>query len=337
MKTDRLYLVTGAAGFLGSTVCRQLLENGYKVRGFALPGDKYAKHVPAGVELISGDVTKSETLDAFFNVPSGVETVLIHCASMVRTNPDYHPMLVAVNVDGTENIIAKCLEHKECKKMVYVGSTGSIPELPKGKNIKEVENYDADKVVGWYSRTKAMAAQKVMDAVRQKGLKACIVHPSGILGPEDFSNSTTTHLLLEILKGEMPIGMGGSFNLCDVRDLAAACISAVENGRIGESYILGNEEVTLKQLSRLLVKESGCKPIRFFLPLWIAMAIARQQEKKAKKTGKQPLMTTFSVYNLKRNNSFDSSKAHKELGYTPRSYAQTIHDQIQWFISSGQY
>ncbi len=113
MKTDRLYLVTGAAGFLGSTVCRQLLENGYKVRGFALPGDKYAKHVPGGVELISGDVTKSETLDAFFNVPSGVETVLIHCASMVRTNPDYHPMLVAVNVDGTENIIAKCLEHKE--------------------------------------------------------------------------------------------------------------------------------------------------------------------------------------------------------------------------------
>lgn len=122
-----------------------------------------------------------------------------------------------VNVDGTQNIIQLCLEHKECKKLVYCSSTGAIPELPKGQKIKEVAHFDKDKVVGCYSQSKALATQAVLDAVREKGLNACVVHPSGILGPEDFAVGETTGVVIQIINGEMPAGINGSFNLCDVR------------------------------------------------------------------------------------------------------------------------
>ena len=103
----------------------------------------------------------------------------------------------------------------------------------------------------------------------------------------------------------MPIGIQGSFNLCDVRDLAAGCIAAVDKGRIGEAYILANEPVTLKEMCEMLHEECNCQKIKFYLPLNIAGKIAQTMEKKAEKTGEKPMMTTFSVYNLARNNEFD--------------------------------
>ena len=131
------------------------------------------------------------------------------------------------------------------------------------------------------------------------------------------------------------MGMQGSFNLCDVRDLAAGTIAAVDKGRIGECYILANKTVTLKEMCDMLHAECNAKKIKFYLPLDLADKIAQGLEKQAAKTGKKPLMTTFSVYNLARNNVFDYSKAQRELGYTTRSYQETIHDEVQWFIEEG--
>ena len=133
----------------------------------------------------------------------------------------------------------------------------------------------------------------------------------------------------------MPIGMQGSFNLCDVRDLAAGCIAAVDKGRIGEAYILANEPVTLKEMCEMLQEECDCQKIKFYLPLGLADKIAKKLEKKAEKKGEKPLMTTFSVYNLARNNEFDYSKAKEELGYATRSYKETIHDEVEWLKQEG--
>ena len=333
-----IYLVTGAAGFLGSNVCKQLLESGEKVRALVLPNDKSVKFIPNDVEICLGDLCDSASLEEFFKVPAGMNSVVIHCASMVTVDPAYSEKLMAVNVGGTRNIIEKCLAHPECLKLVYVSSTGAIPEAPMGTKIKEVDKFepnDPKKVVGAYSQSKAKASQMVLDAVRVMGLRACIVHPSGILGPLDHAVGETTGTLIKIIKGEMPVGMQGSFNLCDVRDLAAGCIAAVTKGRIGESYILANEEVTLKQLCEMLQEECNCQKIKFYLPLNIADKIAQTMEKKAEKSGKKPMMTTFSVYNLARNNSCDYSKAKEELGYSTRSYQETIHDEVEWLKKEG--
>ena len=212
-------------------------------------------------------------------------------------------------------------------------------DLDKGTKIREVHQFEPinpEKIVGCYSQSKAKATQVVLDAVKQKGLNACVVHPSGILGPNDYSVSETTGTLIKIMKGEMPIGMQGSFNLCDVRDLAFGCIAAADKGKKGECYILGNEEVTLKELCQMLHKESGCKKIKFYLPLGLADKMAKGMEKKAKKTGEKPLMTTFAVYNLARNNAFDYTKAKRELGYTTRSYEETIRDEVAWLKAAGK-
>ena len=335
---NRYYLLTGAAGFLGTNICMQLLEAGCKVRALVLPNDKSVKFIPKEVEVVLGDLTDAASLEPFFTVPDGCTSVVIHCASMVTVNPNYSEKLMAVNVGGTRNIITKVLNHPECEKMVYVSSTGAIPEQPHGTPITEVSKFtpcDPKKVVGAYSQSKATATQMVLDAVSVMGLKACVVHPSGILGPNDHAIGETTNTLLQIIKGEMPMGMQGSFNLCDVRDLASGTIAAVDKGRIGECYILANKTVTLKEMCDMLHAECNAKKIKFYLPLDLADKIAAGLEKQAEKTGKMPLMTTFSVYNLARNNEFDCTKAKTELGYTTRSYEETIHDEVQWMIAEG--
>ena len=338
MNDNRYYLLTGAAGFLGTNICMQLLEAGCKVRALVLPNDKSVKFIPEQVEVVLGDLTDAPSLEPFFTVPEGCTSVMIHCASMVTVNPNYSEKLMAVNVGGTRNIITKVLNHPECEKMVYVSSTGAIPEQPHGTPITEVSKFtpcDPKKVVGAYSQSKAAATQMVLDSVNVMGLKACVVHPSGILGPNDHAIGETTNTLLQIIKGEMPMGMQGSFNLCDVRDLAAGTIAAIDKGRVGECYILANKTVTLKEMCDMLHAECNAKKIKFYLPLDLADKIAAGLEKQAEKTGKMPLMTTFSVYNLARNNEFDCTKARTELGYTTRSYEETIHDEVQWMIAEG--
>ena len=334
--TKRKILVTGAAGFLGGTICRQLIDKGEEVRAFVLPNDPAMKFVPEEAEIAVGDLTDLTSLEKFFTVPEGTETVVLHIASIVSVNPDYNQKVMDVNVGGTKNIIKLCLKHKECKKLVYCSSTGAIPELPKGQMIHEVDYFDENKVLGCYSQSKALATQAVLDAVENKGLNACVVHPSGIMGPEDYAVGETTGTLIKIINGEMPAGIDGSFNLCDVRDLAAGTIAAIDKGRKGECYILGNEPVTFKKFSKMVSDESGCKPVKMFLPIWAANLMGAMMEKKAKKEGKKPLMTTFSVYNLARNNTFDSSKAKRELGYHTRPYQETIHDEVQWLKEAGK-
>ena len=338
MHSNRYYLLTGAAGFLGTNICMQLLEAGCKVRALVLPNDKSVKFIPKEVEVVLGDLTDASSLEPFFTIPEGCTSAVIHCASMVTVNPNYSEKLMAVNVGGTRNIITKVLNHPECEKLVHVSSTGAIPEQPHGTPITEVSKFthcDPKKVVGAYSQSKATATQMVLDAVQVMGLKACVVHPSGILGPNDHAIGETTNTLLQIIKGEMPMGMQGSFNLCDVRDLAAGTIAAVDKGRIGECYILANKTVTMKEMCDMLHAECNAKKIKFYLPLDLAEKIAAGLEKQAEKTGKMPLMTTFSVYNLARNNEFDCTKAQTELGYTTRPYEETIHDEVQWMIAEG--
>lgn len=330
-----IYLVTGAAGFLGGTICRKLVERGEKVRAFVLPGDPAEKYVPSEAEIFEGDLTDIPSLEKFFSVPQGFETIVLHIASIVTVNPDYNQKVIDVNVGGTKNIVELCKKHPECKKLVYCSSTGAIPELPKGEKIGEVNHFDANKVLGCYSQSKALATQAVLDAAAE-GLNACVIHPSGIMGPEDFAVGETTKVLIQIINGEMPAGIDGSFNLCDVRDLADGAIAAADKGKRGECYILGNDEVSFRDFSRLVSEESGCKKMKMFIPLKLANFIAKILEKKAKKQGKRPLMTSFSVYNLARNNDFDSSKAKRELGYKTRSYRETMKDEVKWLKDSGR-
>ena len=326
---NTIFLVTGAAGFLGSNICRKLVEDNKRVRAFVLPHDKGTMYLPKEVEIVEGNLCDINSLKDFFNVSIDLDIVVIHVASIVTVDPEYNKKVMDVNVEGTKNIVTMCNSTSNFQKLVYVSSTGCIPELKRGIPIKEVSNFDNLDFMDCYSVSKALATQFVLNET-QKGLNACVVHPSGILGPYDYAVGHTTKSLIQIIKGEMPIGINGTFNLCDVRDLAQGVVSAVEKGRKGECYILANKAVSFKEFVKTTKREAGIRKRSFFLPGKMAYVLAKHMEKKAQRKGEKPLLTTFSVYNLIRNNVFDSSKAQKELGYTTRPYNETISDTIEW-------
>jgi dihydroflavonol-4-reductase len=333
--SKRIYLLTGAAGNLGSSIARQLVSEGKSVRALVLKGDPAAERVPREVKICIGDVTDIPSLERFFAVEGYDETVVIHCASIVTVSPDYSKKVYEVNVTGTRNILDKCLEHR-VRKLVYVGSTGAIPERRKGEAIAEVEDYDPERVVGFYGKTKAEASQLVLKAARERGLDASIVCPTGIAGPGDYAYGPVASFIIDYVRGGMPAGVEGSFNAADVRDLAAGTIACCDKGRPGESYILGNSCVSMEAMFRLVSEASGAKLVETILPVWVARLMAALSGIGAKFSGKQPKLTTFSIYNLDRNNAFDSGKAARELGYRSRPFGDTIRDTVAWLKSEGK-
>ena len=249
---SKIFLVTGAAGFLGSNVCRQLVNMGEKVRAYVLPGDKSAQYLPENAEIVYGDLLDPDALESFFKTDENEELIVLHIASIVTVNPEYSRKVMDVNVEGTRNIVELCKKHK-VSRLVYCSSTGAIPETADGP-IKECDGeipIDPERIRGCYSLSKALATNLVLKAAANDGLNACVVHPSGILGPDVFAMGETTKTLVDIINGEMPAGISGSFNLCDVRDLANGMILAAQKGRSGECYILGNKPVSFKDFTKL--------------------------------------------------------------------------------------
>lgn len=327
----KVYLVTGAAGLLGSNICRRLMEQGETVRALVLKGDPAAKHIPADVQVIYGDLLDEDSLEELFTVPTEREVYVIHCASIVTMNPEPNPKVYAVNVDGTRNVVGMCLKQR-VKKLVYISSTGAIPELPHGQRIREVDHFlPTDGLVGYYSVTKAEASQLVLDAVREHPqLDASIVHPSGICGPDDFSMGPVAQMVSQYIQGDIKIGLEGTFNSVDVRDLAAGVIACCEKGRRGECYIMSNELVTMGELFDIINRVAGLHTHARILSKSIAGAAVKLMKVQSQITGKDVLLNEFALYNLTRNNDFDCSKAKNELGFSCRPFEDTIRDEVEW-------
>lgn len=330
MENKEIYLVTGAAGNLGSSVVADLLKQGKEVRCLVLKGDPAAARLPRQAQLRVGDVTDPASLEGFFgDLPADADLYVIHCAAIVTVSDTYSQKVWDVNVQGTKNIIDQCLAHG-AKRLVYVGSTSAIPELPRGQAITEVDHYDPDKVIGFYGKTKAAASQAVMDAVAQRGLDACLVFPTGIAGPDDYAFGPVAGFIVEYCQGKMPAGVAGSFNAVDVRDLAAAIVAACKKGRRGEGYILGNQLVTMAEMFHLLSRLTGTKEVKTILPEGMGRLMGHVFDVVESVTHKPQRMTSFAVYNLVRNNEFDCSKARRELGFVTRPFEETLADTIAW-------
>jgi dihydroflavonol-4-reductase len=330
-----LYLVTGVAGNLGSSVAASLIKEGKMVRGLVLEGDPAAARVPYEVDLYTGDVTDAKSLTPFFMTDENTEVIVIHCAAIVTVNAGFSQKVYDVNVGGTKNIIDACLTHN-VKKLVYVSSTGAITEAPQGTPITEPSHFDPDTIIGYYGKTKAEASQAVLDAVSERGLDASIVFPTGICGPDDYAYGPVSSFIIDYCAGEMPAGVEGSFNAVDARDLADAIVSCCEKGRKGESYILGNERVSMQQMFGLLSRLTGTKEVTLILPAGAAKLLGKLSDFGGKFTKKPMKLTSFAVYNLTRNNDFDCSKAEHELGFTTRSFEESIIDTIKWLKREGK-
>ncbi len=331
---SRLYLLTGATGLLGGNILRELVARGERVRVLVLPHDSAIANLPPGVEVVEGDLLDDSALERFFTNPGNHKIMVIHAASIVTLDPDPNEKVRAVNVDGTRKIIAQSLRHR-IKKLVYISSTGAIPELPKGQDIFEVEEHDPARVIGYYGKTKAEATDLVLRAARESGLDASVVYPSGIFGPNDYGFGLITSCIKMVAQGRLRISIGGTFNSVDVRDLAAGIIACAERGRQGESYIMASRCYTFTQLSEAICRESGAKGSLFTVPLWLARPFAGIGVLFCKITNSPAWFSPYTIYNLERNNDYSAVKAERELGFRCRPLNETIADTISWLKREG--
>ena len=327
----RIYIVTGASGFLGNNIIRMLEhDDNAEVRAFVLNGESISSLNNLKCSIYYGDVTKADTLNSVFEGSGDAEIFVIHCAAVVYIKSKYNSRVYDVNVNGTKNIVDKVLEYNA--KLIYVSSVHAIPEKSDGNLISEVSIFNPDDVVGLYAKTKAEAARYVMDSVKDKGLNACIVHPSGILGPYDFSNSHLTALVREIVRGKLPMCVKGGYDFVDVRDVAKGIIMACDKGKMGECYIMSGDFVSIKKLADLVCDVVGRKRIKVVLPIIIAKIVAPFYEMYYNVKKKTPLFTKYSLYTLSSNSNFSNEKAKRDLGFVTRDITDTVRDMVMWIL-----
>lgn len=176
----------------------------------------------------------------------------------------------------------------------------------------------------------------VIDALKQHPeLDASIIHPSGICGPYDYAFGSVTSMIMQFVQGKMKMGIEGTFNSVDVRDLADGVIAACEKGRRGECYIMSNEVVTMHDMFRQINEAAGLSGRSYVLSKELAHVGVKLLSLVSKFTGKEPLLSEFNIYMLNRNNDFDCSKAKRELGFRCRPFSESIRDTVEWLGKEG--
>lgn len=323
MKT---YIVTGAAGHLGSTILRELGGTGCELRGLLRqsppPGD-----LDPAIRYFTGDVCDADSLRPLFEGAAGEELVVIHTAALISIAREMPPRLYDVNVNGVKNVLRLCREYG-VRRLVHVSSVHAIPELPRGRVMREPDSFSADRVTGGYARTKAEAAQAVLDAAAE-GLDAVLVFPSGILGPYDRGRNHLIQMTAEYMAGKLPACVRGGYDFVDVRDAAHGCLLAAERGKKGEGYILGGRTAELSELLAAAGRACGKKPVPA-LPAGLARLAVPFIGAYSKLSGTRPLYTAYSLRTVTGNSSFSHEKAERELGYTVRDLETTVGDMVRW-------
>jgi dihydroflavonol-4-reductase len=322
------YLVTGATGHLGMTIIQQLSEQSQCIRALVMPNDPLTSHLPSNIEVVYGNVVDKDSLLPFFENKTNDHLVVIHCAGIVSIASRYSQKMYDVNVTGTKNITDLCLAHSVAK-LIYISSVHAIEEKPNREPISEVKKFDPKKVVGAYAKTKAEATQYVIDHAHQ-GVDVCVIHPSGLVGPNDYGRSHVTQLILDFYQGRLTAAVAGGYDFVDVRDVAAGIITCVEKGEDGETYLLSNQYYSVKEFLEYLHRITNKKRVTLILPQWFVKLTAPLAELYYKLRKQPPLYTAYSLYTLVSNSTFNHQKASEKLAYHSRPMEETLRDTIAW-------
>lgn len=328
----RIFVVTGAFGHLGINLLKILLKNNNKVVAFDLkPKEKYFND--DNLTIIKGNTCSIDDVNNLFIGLNNYEIIVVHCAAIVSIASKYNQKVYDVNVNGTKNIVDACLKYN-VSKLIHISSVHAIPTTSKNDSIIEINNFDPDKVVGLYAKTKAIATKYVLDATK-KGLNACVLHPSGIIGEFDYNIGHTTRLIIDYINHDLTAAINGGYDFVDVLDVCEAIINCIDKGKSGECYILSNKYFTIKDILEILHNLTNQKRIKVYLPMWFIKPLAPIAEfyYKLKKT--KPLFTSYSLYTLNSPSNFSNEKAKKNLDYCPRPLEETLKRTYEWLKKEG--
>jgi dihydroflavonol-4-reductase len=319
-------LVTGATGFIGGNLTRALLDRGYTVRALVRRGSDRHNLRGLDAEPFVGDLTEPATLEPALR---GCEGLFHVAASYTFWTPD-PARVYGANVTGTENILSAAAR-ADVSRIVYTSSESTLDIT----GDEPVLNARPEKLPGHYKRSKCLAEGKVL-AMAGGGLPVVVVNPTTPIGEHDIKPTPTGRIIIDYLNGKMPAFVNTGLNVIDVRDVAAGHILAMEKGTPGERYVLGNRNVTLRELFLILEELTGIKAPRYSIPLWTALAAGYFDEFfNGKLRGREPRIPVDAVRAAHRVRFFDCSKAVAELGLPQTPVEKAFQRAINWFMENG--
>jgi dihydroflavonol-4-reductase len=323
-------LVTGATGFVGNHVARQLIETGQAVRLLVRPKSDLRALEGLRAERVEGDLRDACSLEAAM---IGVRRVF-HVAADYRLWTRNPQEIYESNVQGTRRLFEIAARHG-VERVVYTSTVATIA-VPKHEGPLPSEQTKAtlEQMIGHYKRSKFLAEEEAQKAAAE-GLPVVIVNPTTPVGPGDWKPTPTGRIIVDFLKGKMPAYVDTGLNLVPVEDVATGHLLAAERGAIGERYILGGRNMTLKEILEALSSITGRPAPRVQLPHAVALAAGYADEWIARLTGREPQIPVEGVKMSRHRMFVASDKAEKELGYKPGPVEAALERAVRWYEASG--
>ncbi len=322
-------LVTGATGFVGAAVARALLREQWQVRVLARRGSDRRNLKSLDVEVSEGDLTDFESLQRATRGCDG----LFHVAADYRLGARDPKELYRTNVEGTRNVL-NAAQRSGVRRIVYTSSVATIGIPADGTPGDEQSANSLENMIGHYKRSKFLAEDVVREAA-QAGISVVIVSPSTPVGPGDVKPTPTGQLVLDAAAGRMPAYVDTGLNIVHVDDVAAGHLLAYERGSAGERYILGGQDMSLREILEVIARLEGRNPPRVRLPYGVVLPLAYLAEAFARISGRSGRITLEGVRMSRKKMFFSSAKAVRELGYRWRPPSQAFEDAIRWFRDNG--
>ena len=330
MQSAAQILITGATGFVGSAVAKNLCEAGFAVRALVRRGSPRAHLASLELELIEGDLRDRASIARAMH---GVRYVF-HVAADYRLWARDKREIFAANVDGTRNVMDAALR-AGAERVVYTSSVATLALRPDGAPADESVALSEGQGIGAYKRSK-IAAERLVDAmVANDGLPAVIVNPSTPIGPRDVKPTPTGRIIVEAARGRIPGFVDTGLNLVHVDDVAEGHLAALRRGVIGQRYILGGTNVPFAEMLADIARLVGRPPPRLRIPRAVALPVAYAAEAMAWLTGREPFATVDGIRMSAHHMFFTAAKAERELGFRARPYLQGLEDAIRWFRDAG--
>ena len=320
-------LVTGATGFIGHHVACDLLDHGWRVRALVRPASMAGGRWPSGSEPIAGDVTDGETVtdaaagcDAIFHVAAHYSLARHQAGDVERTN-----------VAGTAHVIAAAVARGV--RLIHTSSVATIGIPDDGTPGDEDTPLDPAIVIGAYKRSKLTSERLVLQAARD-GVWAVIVNPTAPVGPGDWKPTPTGRIVRDFLRGRMRAYVDTGLNVVDVRDVAAGHRLALERGRPGRRYILGNRDMTLQAILHALSEISGIPAPTRRIPHAVATGFAAMSEVvEGQILRREPLAPLDGALMARKRMFFSPQRAIDELGLPQSSVTDALRDAVDWWRS----
>jgi len=317
--------LTGATGFIGSHVARALLARNESLSCLCRQSSPRADLEDSPIDWVVGDLADRESLR---RAMIGAELVF-HCAADYRLYARDPAEIYRSNVDGTRNVLELAAE-LGVRRVIYTSSVGTLA-LSGARPANENARAQLEDMVGDYKRSKFLA-ERVVETWIERGLPIVVVSPSTPIGEGDARPTPTGKIVVDFLNGRLPAYVDTGLNLVDVRDVALGHLLAAERGRLGQSYILGAVNLTLREMLELLGRLTGRRPPRLKLPHWVPLAIAHLEEPLARLLGRDPRVPLDGVRMSKSMMFFDAGKAVRELGFPQSPIEPAFERAVSWFI-----